>query len=120
SLNKFDVDVEMHYAIPWEEVKELYRRSSLFVMPSRSESFGLVYLEALSFGLPIVGFEDLFFEFQSEIGQYIGEPFNPTNENSSQLALKIKKALQNRFDYGAVHAALKKAYNWENNIIYYE
>lgn len=42
---------------PWmskEELLEEYRRSHLFVMPSTHETFGLVYLEALSQGLPII------------------------------------------------------------------
>ena len=64
---------------------------NLFVLPSKSESFGLAYLEALSFGLPIIAFEDVFNEFQSNIPEYIGEPFNSKNETSLDLAKKIKK-----------------------------
>jgi glycosyltransferase involved in cell wall biosynthesis len=33
-----------------EKMKNLYRANSIFVMPSKSETFGLVYLEALSQG----------------------------------------------------------------------
>ena len=42
---------------PWIKKEELlneYRKSHLFVMPSIHETFGLVYLEALSQGLPII------------------------------------------------------------------
>ncbi|WP_204138886.1 glycosyltransferase family 4 protein [Halomicronema sp. CCY15110] len=35
-----------------------YRAADLFVMPSRYESFGLTAVEALSYGLPTVGFQD--------------------------------------------------------------
>lgn len=37
-----------------EEVKNLYEASDIFVMPSFNESFGLVYAEAMSQGLPVV------------------------------------------------------------------
>lgn len=38
-----------------EQLAELYASSSLFVMPSLTEGFGQVYLEALSFGCPVLG-----------------------------------------------------------------
>jgi len=37
------------------ELGELYRRASLFAMPSRQEGFGLVYAEAMWHGLPCLG-----------------------------------------------------------------
>ena len=40
--------------IPKEQLIEEYRRADLFVLPSLTESFGLVYAEALSQGLPVV------------------------------------------------------------------
>jgi glycosyltransferase involved in cell wall biosynthesis len=38
----------------WEELAHLYQRHHVYAMPSFHESFGLVYLEALSQGLPIL------------------------------------------------------------------
>jgi glycosyltransferase involved in cell wall biosynthesis len=38
-----------------EELERLYGAATLFVMPSLVEGFGLVYLEALSHGLPVLG-----------------------------------------------------------------
>ncbi|MCH7562947.1 MAG: glycosyltransferase family 4 protein, partial [Gemmatimonadetes bacterium] len=38
-----------------ETLMRLYRRCYAFVMPSRQEGFGLVYLEAMNFGKPCVG-----------------------------------------------------------------
>lgn len=37
------------------ELKQLYRSSTLFVMPSLVEGFGFVYLEALAQGCPVLG-----------------------------------------------------------------
>jgi glycosyltransferase involved in cell wall biosynthesis len=38
----------------WNKLAELYRSHHVFAMPSFHESFGLVYIEAMSQGLPIV------------------------------------------------------------------
>lgn len=40
------------------DVESEYRRAQLFVMPSQYESFGLATAEALSAGLPVIGFAD--------------------------------------------------------------
>jgi glycosyltransferase involved in cell wall biosynthesis len=36
------------------EIDRLYREATLFVMPSRYEAFGIVFLEAMAYGLPCV------------------------------------------------------------------
>ncbi len=42
----------------WNKLAELYRSHHVFAMPSFHESFGLVYIEAMSQGLPIVHSRD--------------------------------------------------------------
>jgi glycosyltransferase involved in cell wall biosynthesis len=37
------------------ELRELYAQSDVFAMPSLTEAFGLVFLEAMAAGLPVVG-----------------------------------------------------------------
>jgi starch synthase len=41
--------------VPPAELSRLYSRSSLFVMPSLFEPFGLVFLEAMEHALPCIG-----------------------------------------------------------------
>lgn len=54
-------------AMPKEKLIDVYRESDIFVMPSFTESFGLVYAEAMSQGLPVIyskgqGFDNQFAE----------------------------------------------------------
>jgi glycosyltransferase involved in cell wall biosynthesis len=41
--------------MPNSEVQKLYRRASVFVMPSLVEAFGVVFLEAMACGTPVIG-----------------------------------------------------------------
>lgn len=61
-----------------EELIKYYRKSDIFVMPSLTETFGLVYPEAMSQGLPVLysrnqGFDGYFSE--GEVG-YSVDPLN--------------------------------------------
>ncbi len=40
---------------PREKLVRLYNRSDIFVLPSMAESFGMVFVEAMSCGLPVIG-----------------------------------------------------------------
>ncbi len=54
-------------AMPKEKLLDVYRASDIFIMPSFTETFGLVYAEAMSQGLPVIyskgqGFDNQFKE----------------------------------------------------------
>ena len=55
-------------AMPKEKLIDLYRASDIFVMPSFTESFGLVYAEAMSQGLPVIYSKGQGFDNQFEEG----------------------------------------------------
>ena len=47
--------VSFHGEVSDESLRGLYRACDVFVAPSRYESFGLVFVEAMMFGKPVVG-----------------------------------------------------------------
>ncbi|WP_194976265.1 glycosyltransferase family 4 protein [Aquiflexum lacus] len=47
-------NVKIWGRLPKQEVKKHYESASIFCMPSKREPFGIVYLEAMSYKLPIV------------------------------------------------------------------
>ena len=57
-LSKLNLNPEkcrLHGAL--SDVKKEYQNGSLLVLPSRTEGFGLVLLEAMAFGIPVVAFD---------------------------------------------------------------
>jgi phosphatidylinositol alpha-1,6-mannosyltransferase len=41
--------------VPDDELPDLYRAADVFVMPSTGEGFGIVFLQALASGIPVIG-----------------------------------------------------------------
>lgn len=54
--------------LPHATMREVIARAKLLVVPSTSESFGLVYAEALVSGTPVIGYEPVLREFQDLMG----------------------------------------------------
>lgn len=67
--------------VPLATLQALYRDCYAFVMPSRQEGFGLVYLEAMNYGKPCVGCYDDGAEeviVPGETGWLVRDPANQT------------------------------------------
>ena len=63
-----------------EELKDLYNQNNIFIMPSKKETFGLVYAEAMTQGLPVIYTKGQGFDGQFEDGK-IGYAVNPKDKN---------------------------------------
>lgn len=46
--------IELHGMLDGDELAERYRQAQMLVVPSAYEGFGIVYLEAMGFGLPVI------------------------------------------------------------------
>lgn len=49
--------IDVHGFVPLETLQKLFEKSSLFVLPAPYEPWGLVYLEAMACGMPIIGLD---------------------------------------------------------------
>lgn len=88
----------------------LYRESDLFVMPSRKETFGLVYVEALSQGIPVIYTKNEGIDgfFPSETGEGV-------NCNDDQdIYIKIRKILENYPKYTFEPQKITGIFNWNS------
>lgn len=95
------------------ELEEVYSKCSLFVMPSRFEAFGLVFVEALLHGLPVIAsdrYEMKHIIRDGETGYLL------KNEDAEELAAKMREALENKAMHQRVMDAyeeLVKNFTWE-------
>lgn len=46
--------IEMRGFVPEEQIEKVWHETSVFAMPSRGEGFGLVYIEAMRQGIPVI------------------------------------------------------------------
>ncbi len=87
--------------IPNEEVRKMMRDNSLLVVPSVSESFGLVYIEALFEGMAVLGYAPVINEFRevmnlTEVEKKLVVPVEPVEMSPEELARKIDAAFEFR------------------------
>lgn len=75
-----------------QELIYQYRQNDIFLMPSITESFGLVYAEALSQGLPVIYTEGEGFDHQFEDGE-VGYSVKYWDE--MDIANKLEKIIRN-------------------------
>ncbi len=77
-------------------VIDVMRSSELVCLPSLSESFGLVQIEALATGTPVAAFGPTFEEIQERMGTDIGEPI--WEGTAEEIAAAIERIRARSFD----------------------
>lgn len=86
----------------------LYRSSNIFVMPSSHETFGLVYVEAMLQGLPVLytANEGIDGFYSDEIGEKVQEP------SVHEIVEKITAMAEKINSYQLPTAELKRNHDW--------
>lgn len=86
-----------------------YRKNDIFVMPSKTETFGLVYAEALSQGLPVIYTKNQGFDRQFSEG-YIG--YHVDAEYAEDIAASIKSVWDHYSELTKNCIDAVKKFNW--------
>lgn len=94
---------------PKETLLGLYRGHHLFVMPSFTESFGLVYAEAMSQGLPVIYSQGQGFDNQFPEG-VVG--FHVNAHDAQSVADAIERVVQNFSKIAPNTVAAARRFNW--------
>lgn len=97
-------------ARPKEQLIDIYREADIFVMPSISESFGLVYAEAMSQGLPVIYTKGQGFYGQFPDGE-VGYSVNSSNVYSLINAIKKICESYKVISKNAIEKVMK--FNWK-------
>ena len=93
-----------------EELIKIYRENDIFVMPSHNETFGIVYAEAMSQGLPVIYTKNQGFDNQFEDGE-VG--FHVDDKDYIDVANKIEMVIK---DYERISRNCIKnvqKFNWK-------
>jgi glycosyltransferase involved in cell wall biosynthesis len=105
--------VEWRDSVSEDELHRLYRESDALVVPSLCEGFGHVYLEAMSFGCPVVGTDH---SVLADIGGGEAGVFRVAPGNVAQLAELISAASSDPSVFASKReqAALQpRRFSWE-------
>ncbi len=96
-------------ATPKEKLVEVYRASDIFVMPSFTESFGLVYAEAMSQGLPVIYSKGQGFDQQFQEG-VVGYHVNA--DDPVDVAEGIKRVIESYSEIQKNTVQSAKVFDW--------
>ncbi len=103
-------------AQPRSDLPDYYRTADLLIMPSRSESFGLVAVESQACGTPVVASNvgGLGVGVNHEKGGLLVDSWNPADYSKGILRVFQERGLSESLSHGAVHHA--ENFSWERTV----
>ena len=114
-VNKLDLKDKVVFLGRQEDVIPLLNISDLYMLPSRSESFGLSALEAMSCGVPVIGTSEggLKEVVEDGVSGYICDPNDI--DRMSKAAISILTGKKKSADMG--NAARKRAMDFDSSLV---
>lgn len=101
-------NVIFHGRLSNEDLDAVYSNSTMFVFPSMLEGYGMVLLEAMSYSLPMVAFDNSAMPYTVKTGK---TGILVENKNVEQFAAAIQKLAEDKAYYDSIVANTKQAYN---------
>lgn len=115
-------NIQFHGFLKPTELSNYYKESSILVVPSKSESFGMVYLEGVQNNLSIIGYSEVIYEFWKRLNltpdeKQIMIPFDHAENNLSfciQKALNFRKTVSYSENLKSIQEKIKATYSIES------
>lgn len=105
-----DKNTEYHAPVPKEKLIDYYRAADVFAMVSHHETFGLVYAEAMSQGLPVLYTKGQGFDGQFPEGT-VGYHGNPVS--AEDIADRIRQVCENYATLAGNCMELTEKFGWD-------
>ena len=106
-------NVEFRAPVPHDDLADHYRAADLLLLPSRSESFGLVAAEAQSCALPVIAARTggLAYVVADELSGLLVEGWDPADHAAAALRVLTDPLLEKQLGDGAVEWSQR--FSWE-------
>ena len=113
---KLNILNNVQFFEPIKDIQNIYQSASLLLNTSRSEAFGLTLIEAMSYGLPVISFENTLGAKQNIVNNNNG--FLIEENNFEAYANKIIWLIENKQEMQRVSKnAIKSVKNYDFNTI---
>jgi len=107
--NKLSDVVKIENDLTDSQISEYFNSADAFCLPSQYEAFGLVYLEALDHGLPLIGYGPSLDTIETEMGIKCGFPL--TEYTPEVIASTIFKCLNYDWDRETLQKRVREVFN---------
>ena len=101
-------NVIFHGRLSNQDLDAIYSNSDIFVFPSMLEGYGMVLLEAMSYSLPIVAFDNSAMPYTVKTGK---TGILVENKNVEHFAAAIQKLAEDKAYYNAIIANTQQVYS---------